>query len=398
MTKNTAKRQIHKLLLLDGMNAFMIAGASWVALLAARGYSMLEIGLLESIFHVASMSFEIPSGAIADVFGRKKTMVASQMMNVLASIVMIFSHSFVSISIAMIFSAFSYNLASGSREALAYDSLKSAGDEEDYEKFAANDMVIYDFAMSFATLMAGVTLLLGYQKAYAIDVIAGVSSILVAWTLLEAKVSPEAGDTQEAKVSPEARDTQEAKVSHEASVSQETKVSPETKKSVVERFVEVAKESYQFLRENRRCRRMIIFNATIGALAVLVVFFAQALLPELGMQKVLLGPALFALNLGSVAGAKAENYLPKMSYKKTGLLSVIGVSLAVLSILTNQCWLIIAGGFVGSFADSLIEVKTDVELNRQIPSEQRATLMSVNSFTYSVVMIILSPIFGSVIS
>lgn len=386
MTKNTAKRQIHKLLLLDGMNAFMIAGASWVALLAARGYSMLEIGLLESIFHVASMSFEIPSGAIADVFGRKKTMVASQMMNVLASIVMIFSHSFVSISIAMIFSAFSYNLASGSREALAYDSLKSAGDEEDYEKFAANDMVIYDFAMSFATLMAGVTLLLGYQKAYAIDVIAGVSSILVAWTLLEARVSPEA------------RDTQEAKVSHEASVSQETKVSPETKKSVVERFVEVAKESYQFLRENRRCRRMIIFNATIGALAVLVVFFAQALLPELGMQKVLLGPALFALNLGSVAGAKAENYLPKMSYKKTGLLSVIGVSLAVLSILTNQCWLIIAGGFVGSFADSLIEVKTDVELNRQIPSEQRATLMSVNSFTYSVVMIILSPIFGSVIS
>lgn len=377
MTKNTAKRQIHKLLLLDGMNAFMIAGASWVALLAARGYSMLEIGLLESIFHVASMSFEIPSGAIADVFGRKKTMVASQMMNVLASIVMIFSHSFVSISIAMIFSAFSYNLASGSREALAYDSLKSAGDEEDYEKFAANDMVIYDFAMSFATLMAGVTLLLGYQKAYAIDVIAGVSSILVAWTLLEARVSHEASDSQETKAS------------HEAT---------EMKESVVERFVEVAKESYQFLRENRRCRRMIIFNATIGALAVLVVFFAQALLPELGMQKVLLGPALFALNLGSVAGAKAENYLPKMSYKKTGLLSVIGVSLAVLSILTNQCWLIIAGGFVGSFADSLIEVKTDVELNRQIPSEQRATLMSVNSFTYSVVMIILSPIFGSVIS
>ncbi len=389
MTKNTAKRQIHKLLLLDGMNAFMIAGASWVALLAARGYSMLEIGLLESIFHVASMSFEIPSGAIADVFGRKKTMVASQMMNVLASIVMIFSHSFVSISIAMIFSAFSYNLASGSREALAYDSLKSAGDEDDYEKFAANDMVIYDFAMSFATLMAGVTLLLGYQKAYAIDVIAGVSSILVAWTLLEAKVSPEARDSQEAKVSLETRNTQEEKVSHEAT---------ETKESVVERFIEVAKESYQFLKVNRRCRRMIIFNATIGALAVLVVFFAQALLPELGMQKVLLGPALFALNLGSVAGAKAENYLPKMSYKKAGFLSVIGVSLAVLSILTNQCWLIIAGGFVGSFADSLIEVKTDVELNRRIPSEQRATLMSVNSFTYSVVMIILSPIFGSVIS
>ena len=61
------------------------------------------------------------------------------------------------ISIAMIF-MFSYNLALVHVEALAYDSLKSAGDEED-EKFAANDMVIYDFAMSY-DFMAGVTLLL----------------------------------------------------------------------------------------------------------------------------------------------------------------------------------------------------------------------------------------------
>ena len=54
---------------------FQIAGASWVALLAMRGFSLLEIGVLESIFHVVSFCFEIPSGVAADVFGRKKTLV-----------------------------------------------------------------------------------------------------------------------------------------------------------------------------------------------------------------------------------------------------------------------------------------------------------------------------------
>ena len=39
-----------------------------VALLAARGFSMVEIGVVEGVFHVASLLFEIPSGVISDVF------------------------------------------------------------------------------------------------------------------------------------------------------------------------------------------------------------------------------------------------------------------------------------------------------------------------------------------
>ena len=74
MRKFNIKAQIHKLYTLTTVGYFRIAGASWVALLALRGFSMLEIGMLESIFHIVSSSFEIPSGVVADVFGRKKTM------------------------------------------------------------------------------------------------------------------------------------------------------------------------------------------------------------------------------------------------------------------------------------------------------------------------------------
>lgn len=72
LENNRLKNNIKKLLLIDSVGNIMIANASWVALLAVRGFSMVEIGFAECIFHIASMIFEIPSGAIADVFGRKK--------------------------------------------------------------------------------------------------------------------------------------------------------------------------------------------------------------------------------------------------------------------------------------------------------------------------------------
>ena len=79
-----SKKQINKLYLLTAVGYFLPAGSSWVALLALRGFSVLEIGLLESIFHIVSFCFELPSGVIADVFGRKKTLVLSQVMMLLS--------------------------------------------------------------------------------------------------------------------------------------------------------------------------------------------------------------------------------------------------------------------------------------------------------------------------
>ena len=51
---------------------------------------------------------------------------------------------------------------------------------------------------------------------------------------------------------------------------------------------------------------------------------------------------------------------------------------------------------LGSFFDDFIEVRTDIILNEMIPSEQRATLISVNSFMFSLVMIVMSTLMGSI--
>ena len=63
-------QQIQKLSTSSIIGNLSLTGA-WVAILAARGYSLVEIGIAETVFHIVSLMFEIPSGVLADVFGKK---------------------------------------------------------------------------------------------------------------------------------------------------------------------------------------------------------------------------------------------------------------------------------------------------------------------------------------
>ena len=362
MEKKTARKQTYKLLSIDAVSGLAIGGAAWVALLYSRGFSTIEIGLLESIFHITSMSFEIPSGVIADVFGRRRTMVASRFMVIISSVLMIMSRDFITVAIAIAVSALSYNMASGTREALAYDSLKAAGIENEYDSFAANDLMIYQIFSSVGTLLAGVALLLGYRKANMVDAVVGAVSVLIALSLTDVHTRLQDSGT------------------------------------VPARFREVIGQSTLFIRANKKVRIIILFNALIGAVDVLILFFLQAKLPEIGINKLWLGPALFAMGIGAAAGAKATELFSEKRYPRIAVMSSIGVALAFASVFTGNCYIMIIGGFIGAFSDNFIQVRTDILLNTMIPSEQRATLMSVNSFTFSVIMIVLSPIFGVLFS
>ena len=66
MSEKNTRKQIRTLYLMTTVGYFQIAAASLVALLALRGFSLLQIGMLESIFHIVSLCFELPSGVVAD--------------------------------------------------------------------------------------------------------------------------------------------------------------------------------------------------------------------------------------------------------------------------------------------------------------------------------------------
>ena len=374
------KKQIRRIYGISALEALHIAGASWVALLAARGFSVFEIGILESIFHMASMCFEIPSGVVADTFGRKKTIVASEVLMILSILGMLCSDTFWSVAAAIGISALSYNMASGTREALAYDTLKENGQEQEYDRFASMEMVIYRLGSATAVLCAGLALILGYRWAYLLDL--GMRSIclLLALGLREPKLKEKEERNGNAK--------QDAEREGEVSKSSES-VSEKLKNCVV--------ESLGFLRSHPETIGIIALNSLIGAVATLLLFFLQARLPVYGLKTGLLGPALFFMSVGAACGAKAITFFRKKGYKSIAVISICGVLAAFGILYTKQPYLICLGGFLAAFSDDFLEVRTDVLLNEKIPSAQRATLISVCSFAFSVVMIFLSPLISRVI-
>ena len=85
-------------------------------------------------------------------FGRKRTLALSKLVSVLSCLAMILSDNFGTVAFAIAFSALSYNLESGTIEALAYDSLKSVRQEKKYNRYASTEMMLYRITSSTATL------------------------------------------------------------------------------------------------------------------------------------------------------------------------------------------------------------------------------------------------------
>lgn len=106
------KKQLAKLYASSVLGNLSLTGA-WVAILAARGYSLVEIGIAETVFHITSLIFEIPSGVLADVFGRKKMLIVSSIMRMVGNVVMILSNSLFMVCLSISFHALSYNFSSG---------------------------------------------------------------------------------------------------------------------------------------------------------------------------------------------------------------------------------------------------------------------------------------------
>lgn len=365
-----AGKQLRLLYLNTSLGAFQIAGASWVALLAARGFSLVEIGFAESVFHVASLLFEVPSGVISDVFGRKKSMVLSQCMMLVSSLLMLVSDSMAGVLPAMVFSAFGYNFASGTRESLAYETLKAEGREAEYDGYASTDMMLYTFFSSLATLCAGAALALGYRRAYLVDIGLGTVCLMSALRLRD--------------------------VGYAAAGEEGGKNGPE--ETVWKKIFQCFRESVRFLLHSRKAMELILLNAAVGAAATLLRFFLQARLTEKGLPDAMLGPALFFMGLGGAAGARLILHCKSWSYGRVFAVSAIAVAGCVAAAILPVPAVMVFGGFLSALFDNFLQVRSDVRLNEMVPAGQRATLISVSSLCFSGVMIVLSPLFGLLFS
>ena len=354
------KKQLSKLYASSVLGNLSLTGA-WVAILASRGYSLVEIGVAETVFHIVSLIFEIPSGVLADVFGRKKMLVVSTIMGMISDVIMILSGSLFTVCMSVAFRALSYNFSSGSGDALAYDSLKQVKMESKFERYESNQFIIYRLCSGISTLCAGFALTIGHRIAYGTSLITSTIQIIILLSL------------------------------HEICIESETKNIGD---KIGRKLIACFKESFTFLKEMRKCMGLMLCNSLVGAIDILLLFFLQAKLPESGISKWWLGFALLFMELGGIVGSRLILKVPKIRYKWIFAISLLFVLTGLLTEHSNVCWIMTLGGFIAAIGDDALQIRTNAILQDMFPSKQRATLTSIESFSFSVIMIVLSPLAG----
>lgn len=378
------KKQIHILYITSILGNLSITGA-WVAILAARGVSLVQIGFAETIFHITSLIFEIPSGILADIYGRKKMLIVSNIMEMIGNIIMALSGGFWMVCVSMVFQALSYNFASGSGDALAYDSLKSVNCQERYETYAANQLIIYRIGNAVSTLCVGVALCMGYKLAYLLSALAKFVTLMLTFGLVEIETETachrSSGNT-------------ETGIYDKGGVRTGMQVVTDILKGILQYFA----DSILFLSHNRMAAKLMFSNSLVGVVDILLLFFLQAKLLAAGLSNGSLGMALFFMELGGIIGARVILWIKKIRYRSIYGICVIGVLAGVCLEHTGIVSAMILGGFLSAMADDALQVRTDARLQDMFPSEQRATLISLSSFTFSVIMIVMSPLAGYVFS
>ena len=365
--KLNLKKQLACIYTADLFSGLRITDAVWVALLAARGFSLWEIGLAESVYHIVSLFCEVPSGMAADLLGRRKTLLSGGVLTVTCNLLMAFAPNLFTICLAMGLNALAMTMFSGTFTALVYDSLKTEGREDEYIQVSANSSQISMLANAIGSLASLLKRFLGFAGFYLLSAaFEGVSTAALA--LMEEPIVTKAQASR----------------------------GKQTLRALPGQFRQLVQDSLHVLRTCPMAVKLIASSALISVPSYLTKMFLQQRLVELGWPTELLFLPLLLGGLACVAGTEIGRRVRCRSMRRLYTACALLCGVGTLLVGAAPAW----GGILGMMlVQGVLEVyllHESQKLNDAIPSDQRATLISVDSMAYSLLMIPASPLVGAV--
>ncbi|NQT58194.1 MAG: MFS transporter [Bacteroidetes bacterium] len=343
----------------------------WMIYLASRGFTLLQLGVLEGVFHITSFLMEVPTGAVADLWGRKISRLVGRVFFLASLILMFYARNFSFQLLGFIVCAVGYNLESGAGEALIYDSLLLDGRKDDYMRVTGRKELVYQSAAVAAYLVGGYLAVRSYPLVFHISMGIALASLVSGFFFIEPQIE------KTAVTSDKEGGTQ--------GLSFGKKIRTSMKNQTV--------ESLKVIRRRPRIAFLIIFSELIFTIMVSLFFYLQNFWKSEGKDEFYIG-VVFAV--GSLVSGLISLRAPAIE-KKIGehgvLISMPLLLLVCLWGIALTPWQAPFYVMMGIIEGILIVAISDY-INRLIPSQNRATILSFQSMTFSLFMIILFPVIG----
>jgi len=126
----------------------------WIAIFHTR-IGVAGMSLYLAITFVTQLVLELPTGALADLIGRKKTVILAYIIDALQYLGLAFASTLPQFLILAALSGTAEALRSGSLEAIVYDSLKQDKREGEYKKIMSAQGIRFQIGLMISTAMGG---------------------------------------------------------------------------------------------------------------------------------------------------------------------------------------------------------------------------------------------------
>lgn len=180
-------RNISVLYLFNFLLDFRFYGAI-VILYFAKVTGSFTLGM--SIFSVTMLSsalFELPTGIISDMVGRKKTVIVGACMSVCALTFYAIGWSFWILVIGALFEGASRAFFSGNNEALLYETLKEKNREHEFAHVSGKTDSMFQIALGIASLLGGLIAALSFSFVMWVSVLPQIGCLILSFFIVEPK-------------------------------------------------------------------------------------------------------------------------------------------------------------------------------------------------------------------
>ncbi len=355
------KNNIWKIYLAQFLSGLHFVGAVLIPFFTDWGnLNFTQILILQSVFLFTAFIFEIPTGSIADRYSRKLSLMLGASCVIIGTLVYVSTPIFVIFIVGEVFWGLGEALFSGAHHALIYDTLKETKQEHKSKKVFAKAHNFFLLGLLVAAPL-GTLIYLGFDDLRMPMLLTSVP-FLVAIFIIATIKEPKKSLTAKSK-----------------------------------KYLSIIKESIKYFSTHQILKILAFDFVLIGSVAYFIIWFQQGMLIELGVDIKHFG-WINALVLGAqIAVISFYQQIENILGNKKRLIILTGVITGVMFIILGSASVVplaifaitLAAGFGLSREPLFINY-----MNKYIPSDTRATIISNINMLRTLMLVIINPFVG----
>jgi MFS family permease len=323
----------------------------------ANGLSATQVFLVQAAYAFFILVLEVPSGYLADVLGRKTTLIIGATAFPLGILIYYLGRGFPAFVLAELIIALANSMRSGCDSALIYDTLAELERTEEYAKFEGRSFFYTRVGASAAAILGGLLALSTLRLPFLINILTASLMLPLSLALIE----------------------------------------PRRKKLRSRNPLREILRISRFSLAHKDMRPYILMGALIMSTGIIGLWSFFLYFESLNLSVGLYG-LLFALfQLSSAMGSRQAHRIAKAWGENRTLLLILAMPLTLILLGLWNTPVLIPMILFYAFAWGLSFPVILTALNTFITSDVRATVLSVANMTGSLTYVLLAPLFGGIV-